>query len=246
MVLEGLSVAEATRRFWCVDVDGLLTNDMGDRLHDYQASYARPAAEVKTWRGADGAALSLANVVRRVRPTMLIGASGGANAFTEAIVRDMARYAERPIIFPLSSPPAIAEATPADLISWTDGRALVATGSQFAPVTHKGITHVIGQANNAMVYPGLALGSIVSRSRLISVNMLAAAANALSSLVAVRLPGASLLPHIDDLRSVAVTVAVAVIEAAVAEGLASVPLDDIVQQVEDAMWQPQYRRIGAA
>jgi malate dehydrogenase (oxaloacetate-decarboxylating) len=245
MVDEGLTVDEATRRFWCVDTHGLLINDMGDRLHGYQAPYARPAAEVKTWRITEQATIPLLDVVRRVRPTMLIGASGVPHAFTEAIVRDMARHAERPIIFPLSSPPATAEATPADLIAWTEGRALIATGSQFTPVTHKGITHVIGQTNNAMLYPGLGLGAIVSRSRLISVGMLAAAANALSSLVAVRLPGASLLPHVDDLRSVTVTVAVAVAEAAVAEGLAGVELDDIVQQVEDAMWHPEYRRIQA-
>ncbi len=180
-----------------------------------------------------------------MRPTMLIGASGAAGAFTEAIVRDMARHTDRPMIFPLSSPPALAEATPADLIAWTDGRALIATGGSFTPVTHKGITHVIGQAENAMLYPGLGLGTIVSGARLVSVGMLAAAANALSSMVAVRLPGASLLPYIDDLRSVTVTVAVAVAEAAVAEGLAEVELPDIVQQVEDAMWQPEYRRIQA-
>jgi malate dehydrogenase (oxaloacetate-decarboxylating) len=257
MIGEGLSATEATRRFWCVDVHGLLTSDMGDRLHDYQAAYARPASELKGWRGgrADvkGArsdqranAIELAEVVRQVRPTMLIGASGAAGAFTEEMVRDMARHTTRPIIFPLSSPPSLAEATPADLIAWTDGRALIATGSPFTPVTHKGITHVIGQANNAMLYPGLGLGTIVSRARLISVGMLAAAANALSSLVAVRLPGASLLPHIDDLRSVTVTVAVAVAEAAVEEGLAAVELVDIVQQVEDAMWQPEYRVIQAS
>jgi malate dehydrogenase (oxaloacetate-decarboxylating) len=248
MMNEGLSAEDATRRFWCVDVHGLLTNDMGDRLQDFQATYARPAAEVKNWKreGADAKAIGLAEVVRQIRPTMLIGTSGIAGAFTEAIVRDMARHTERPIIFPLSSPPSHAEATPADLIAWTDGRALIASGSQFTPVTHKGITHVVGQANNAMLYPGLGLGTIVSRSRLVSVGMLAAAANALSSLVAVRLPGASLLPHIDDLRSVTVTVAVAVAEAAVAEGLATVELADIVQQVEDAMWQPEYRRIQAS
>ena len=247
MIDEGLSAEDATRRFWCVDVHGLLTNDMGDRLHDYQAAYARPAAEVKGWKRDTGnGAIGLAETVRRVRPTMLIGTSGTAGAFTEAIVRDMARHTDRPMIFPLSSPPALAEATPADLIAWTDGRALIATGSPFTPVTHKGITHVIGQAENAMLYPGLGLGTIVSRSRLISVGMLAAAANALSSLVAVRLPGASLLPYIDDLRSVTVTVAVAVAEAAVAEGLAGVKLADIVQQVEDAMWQPEYRRIQAS
>jgi malate dehydrogenase (oxaloacetate-decarboxylating) len=247
MIDGGLTAEEAARRFWCVDLHGLLTNDMGDRLHDYQATYARPSAEVKSWkREGNSNAIGLAEVIRQVRPTMLIGTSGINGAFKEPIVRDMARHTERPIIFPLSSPPSLAEATPADLIAWTDGRALIATGSPFTPVTHKGITHVIGQANNAMLYPGLGLGTIVSRSRLISVGMLAAAANALSSLVAVRLPGASLLPHIDDLRSVTVTVAVAVVEAAVVEGLATVELEDIVQQVEDAMWQPEYRRIQAS
>jgi malate dehydrogenase (oxaloacetate-decarboxylating) len=229
-----------------VDVDGLLTDDLGDRLRDYQAPYARKPAEVKSWRREGANGIALAEVIRQVRPTMLIGASGTASAFTEAIVRDMARHTERPIIFPLSSPASLAEATPADLIAWTEGRALIVTGSPFTPVTHKGITHVIGQANNAMLYPGLGLGTIVSRAQRISVGMLAAAANALSSLVAVRLPGASLLPHIDDLRSVTVTVAVAVAEAAVFEGLATIKLPDIVQQVEDAMWQPQYRRIQAS
>jgi malate dehydrogenase (oxaloacetate-decarboxylating) len=241
----GLSIQDATRRFWCVDVQGLLTDDMGDRLHSYQATYARPAAEVKNWRGTANS-IGLAEVIRQVRPTMLIGASGTASAFTEAIVRDMARHTDRPIIFPLSSPPSLAEATPADLIAWTDGRALIATGGPFTPVTHKGITHVIGQAENTMLYPGLGLGTIVSRSRTVSIGMLSAAANALSSLVAVRQPGASLLPLTGDLRSVTVTVAVAVAEAAVAEGLAAVELDDIVQQVEDAMWQPEYRRIQAS
>jgi len=247
MIDAGLSAEEATRRFWCVDVHGLLTDDMGDRLQDYQVVHARASAEVKAWR-RDGPMneIGLAEVLRQVRPTMLIGTSGIANAFTETIVRDMARHAERPIIFPLSSPASLAEATPADLIAWTDGRALIATGSPFTPVTHKGITHVIGQAENAMIYPGLGLGAIVSQARLISVGMLAAAANALSSLVAVRLPGASLLPYIDDLRSVTVTIAVAVAEAAVAEGLAGVRLVDIIQQVQDAMWQPEYRRIQAS
>jgi malate dehydrogenase (oxaloacetate-decarboxylating) len=176
---------------------------------------------------------------------MLLGLSGLTGAFTESIVRTMARYTERPIIFPLSSPSSLAEATPADLITWTGGQALIATGGSFSPVTHKGITHVIGQTTNAMLYPGLGLGTIVSRARLISVNMLAAAANALSSLVAVRQPGASLLPHIDDLRVVTATIAVAVAEAAVSEGLAEVKLDNIVQQVNDAMWQPEYRHIMA-
>jgi len=158
----------------------------------------------------------------------------------------MAAHTERPIIFALCHPQVRAAANPADLIAWTDGRALIATGSPFAPVTYKGVTYVIAQLDNAMLYPGLALGAIVSRASKISEGMLAAAASAVSSLVTVRQPGASLLPQIDDLRSVAVTVAVAVAEAADAEGLARVKLDDIVQQVQDAMWQPDYRRIQAA
>jgi malate dehydrogenase (oxaloacetate-decarboxylating) len=248
MVDSGLSSEDATKRFWCVDAHGLVTSDMGDRLHDHQASYARAASEVKTWRRDDGFpdSIGLAEVVRQVRPTMLIGTSGAAGAFTESIVREMGRHNERPIIFPLSSPNALAEATPADLIAWTDGRALIATGSPFTPVTHRGITHVIGQTNNAMLYPGLGLGTIVSRAKLITYGMLAAAANALSSLVAVRLPGASLLPHVDDLRSVTVAVAVAVAETAVTEGSAAAELPDVVQQVEDAMWQPVYRQIEAS
>jgi malate dehydrogenase (oxaloacetate-decarboxylating) len=177
---------------------------------------------------------------------MLIGTSGQAGAFTESIIREMAWHTDRPIIFPLSTPAPLAEATPADLITWTDGRALIASGGLFTPVTHKGTTHVIGQLNNAMLYPGVGLGTIVSRARYISVGMLVAAANALSSLVAVRLAGATLLPHIEDLRSVTVTVAVAVAEAAVQEGLAGARLADIVRQVEDAMWRPEYRRIEAS
>jgi malate dehydrogenase (oxaloacetate-decarboxylating) len=247
MVREGLSKEDAARRFWCVDRQGLLTADMDGQLQDYQATYARPPAESHAWKhGRNGDGVDLAEVVRRVQPTMLIGASTVAGSFTEAIVREMAAHTDRPIIFALCHPAARAAANPADLLAWTDGRALVVTGSSFAPVTLKGVTYVIGQANNAMLYPGLALGAIVSRASRISEGMFAAAASAVSSLVTVRQPGASLLPHIDDLRSVSVTVAVAVAEAAEAEGLARVKLGDIVQQVQDAMWQPEYRRIRAS
>jgi malate dehydrogenase (oxaloacetate-decarboxylating) len=245
MVRDGLSKVDAAKRIWCVDRDGLLTDGMMEKLRDYQATYARSEAESKSWRrNADG--IGLAEVVRRVQPTMLIGASTVAGSFTETIVKDMAAHTDRPIIFALSNPQAQSEADPSDLIAWTDGRALVATGSPFAPATHKGVTYVIGQVNNAMLYPGLALGAIVSRAKRISDGMFAAAANAVSSLVTVRQPGASLLPHTDDLRSVSVTVVVAVVEAAQAEGLARVKLDDIVQQVQDAMWQPEYRPIVAS
>jgi malate dehydrogenase (oxaloacetate-decarboxylating) len=247
MVREGISNEEASRRFWCVDQQGLLTTDMATPLSDYQTPYARPVAESKGWKhDENGNGISLAEVVRRVKPTMLIGASTASGSFTEAIVREMAAHTERPIIFALSKPPTRAEANPADLIAWTDGRALIATGSPFAPVTYKGVTYVVAQVNNAMLYPGVALGAIVSRARRISDGMLAAAASAVSSLVTVRQPGASLLPHIDDLRSVSATVAVAVAETADAEGLAGIKFGDIVQQVQDAMWQPEYRRIQAS
>jgi len=246
MVSEGLSQEDAAARFWCVDRQGLLTTDMAGELPEHQVNYARPIAESQTWkRDINGTGVALAEVVHRVKPTMLIGASTAGGSFTEAIVREMAAHTERPIIFVLCHPRACSEANPADVIAWTDGRALIATGSAFAPVTYKGVTYVIGQLNNAMLYPGLALGAIVSRARRISDGMFAAAASAVSSLVAVRQPGASLLPHVDDLRSVAGTVAAAVAEAAMVEGLAGVELDDIVQQVQDAMWQPEYCHIQA-
>jgi len=247
MVREGLTKEDAARRFWCVDRRGLLTSDMAGQLGGYQLTYVRPVAESKGWKhDGDEKGVGLSEVVRRVKPTMLIGTSTSAGSFTESIVKEMAAHAERPIIFALSNPTARAEATPADLIAWTDGRALIATGSPFAPVTHKGLTHVIAQVNNAMLYPGLVLGAIVSRASRISEGMFAAAASAVSSLVTVRQSGASLLPHIDDLRSVSLTVAVAVAETADAEGLAGIKFDDIVQQVQDAMWQPEYRRILAS
>ncbi|MEO5923682.1 MAG: NAD-dependent malic enzyme [Bryobacteraceae bacterium] len=238
MMRDGLSKAEAAKHFWLVDRQGLLTSDMAGQLREHQVSYARPPGQSK--------GLTLAEVVRQVRPSMLIGASNAPGSFTEAIVKDMAANTERPIIFPLSDPSARAEATPTDLIAWTEGRALIATGSPFPPVTYRGTTYVVAQANNAMLYPGLVLGAIVSRASRISAGMFAAAANAVSSLVTVRQPGASLLPHIDDLRSVSSTVAVAVAESAVAEGLARVSFGDLAQQVQDAMWQPRYREIRAS
>jgi malate dehydrogenase (oxaloacetate-decarboxylating) len=240
-------VKEAASRFWCVDRNGLLTTGMDAQLHDYQAPYAKPDEECRNWKH-DGQALGigLAEVVRRVKPTMLIGASTVAGSFTMEIVKEMLAHTERPIIFALSNPPGRAEAHAADLIAWTDGRALIATGSPVAPITYKGVTYVVAQVNNALLYPGLALGAIVSQARRISDGMFVAAASAVSSLVIVRQPGASLLPHVDNLRSVSATVAVAVAEAAQAEGLAGIRLDDIVQQVQDAMWQPEYRRIQAS
>jgi malate dehydrogenase (oxaloacetate-decarboxylating) len=246
MVRDGLSMAEATGRFWCVGRHGLLIDTMAASLRDFQIPIARPAAEVEDWeRGQGTPDVGLLEVVRRVRPTMLIGTSTIPGAFNEKVVREMAAHADRPVIFPMSNPTHLSEAVPADLLEWTDGRALLATGSPFAPVTYRGSTYVIAQANNALLFPGIGLGTIVSRARSISDGMFAAAAKAIAGMVDVGHPGASLLPQVEDLRSVSATVAVAVAQAAAAEGLARAKLGDVQQQVHEAMWQPVYRPLRA-
>jgi malate dehydrogenase (oxaloacetate-decarboxylating) len=236
MLGEGLSYEEATQRFWCVGRHGLLVDSMATTLRDFQVPLARPAAEVASWpRDGHTDDIGLLEVVRRVHPTLLIGTSTIPGAFSEDVVREMAAHVQRPVILPMSNPTDLSEATPADLLTWTDGRALLATGSPFAPVTYAGTTHVIAQANNALLFPGIGLGAIVARARAISDGMFAAAARAVAGMVDVGQPGASLLPQVDDLRPVSVTVAVAVAQAAAAESLARVALDDVVEQVQQAI-----------
>jgi malate dehydrogenase (oxaloacetate-decarboxylating) len=247
MTADGLTREEATARFWCLDRQGLLTDDMAD-LEDFQRAYARSASEVAGWPRDDAlGGIDLAEVVRRVHPTILIGTSTRTNAFTEKIVREMAAHVDRPIILPMSNPTHLCERAPADLIRWTSGRALVATGSPFEPVTYDGVTYMIGQANNALVFPGLGLGAIVARSTLITDGMIFAAARALADLVDPTTRGASLLPPIEDLRNTSVAVAVAVAEAARRDGVARAPLDgDLEAQVREAAWTPTYRPVRAA
>jgi len=242
MVRDGLSKEAAVAQLWLVDRGGLLSEEMSGELLDFQAPYARPAAETKNWK-RDGTGISLAEVIQRVRPTILVGASAAAGSFTEPIIREMAAHVERPIIFVLSMPASSAEASPSELLSWTDGRVLLATGNASPPETYKGATYVIAQTLNALLYPGLVLGAILSRARLITDGMFGAAASAVSSLVTVRQNGASLLPQIEDLRVVSVTVAAAVADAARAEGVATAQFEDVTSYVQDAMWQPAYPRI---
>ncbi|HEX4102251.1 MAG TPA: NAD-dependent malic enzyme [Pseudonocardiaceae bacterium] len=242
MIGEGLSRAEATQRLYPLGSRGLLVDD-SPKLRDFQLPYARPAAEVAGWSGSGDGAISLADVVSHVRPTMLIGTSTQAGAFTEGIVRQMAGYTERPIIMPLSNPTSKCEALPEDLLRWTDGRALIATGSPFPPVTLGETTYRIAQANNALIFPGLGLGVIVAKARRITDPMIAAAANAVAHLSDATRPGAPLLPAIDDLRAVSAAVGIAVAVAADREGLARIPVDNPIQQVHEAMWRPEYPRL---
>jgi malate dehydrogenase (oxaloacetate-decarboxylating) len=246
MVADGLGREEATRRIWCIDRYGLLTDDMAD-LRDFQRPYARPAAEVADWARDGGlAGITLAEVVRRCRPTILVGTSGQGGAFTEAVVRDMAADVPRPIILPMSNPTRLAEATPGDLLAWTEGRALVATGSPFAPVELGGVRYEIGQANNALVFPGLGLGAIVARATRITDGMLSAAARAVAGQVDASTPGSPILPLTQNLRETSVAVAVAVAQAAGRDAVARADVgDDIEARVRGAMWQPDYAPVAA-
>jgi malate dehydrogenase (oxaloacetate-decarboxylating) len=243
MVSDGLSPAEATSRFYALGSKGLLCGDYPGTLRDFQIPYARPAAEVSDWRRDAEGRIDLAEVVSRSRPTILIGTSTRPGVFTEAIVTEMAAHTQRPVIMPLSNPTSLSEARPADLIAWTGGRALIATGSPFPPVSHGGVEYQIAQANNALIFPGLGLGVTVSRARRVSDGMLAAAADALAGLCDTASPGAPVLPPVTSLRIVSAAVATAVARAARAEGLSDVLLDDLAGQVHQAMWQPAYPNI---
>ncbi|PFD33207.1 NAD-dependent malic enzyme [Bacillus thuringiensis] len=244
MVRVGVSEEESYKRFWCIDRNGLVTDNMEDLL-DFQIPYARKEAEVSEWKEND--VIGLAEVVKHVKPTILIGTSTVAGAFKEEIIKKMASHVERPIILPMSNPTPLAEAKPADLIEWTEGRALVATGSPFEPVTYNGVTYVIGQSNNALIFPGLGLGTIVVRASVMTDGMFAAAAEAVASMVDTSQPGAPILPEVEELRNISEMVAIEVAKVAVAEGVARVNLsdNDIKMAVKEAMWKPKYRQIKA-
>ncbi|MBR7839785.1 NAD-dependent malic enzyme, partial [Actinospica durhamensis] len=184
--------------------------------------------------------IELLEAVRQIKPTVLLGTSTVHNGFTREIVEAMSAGVQRPIVFPISNPTSRIEAMPADVIAWSRGKALVAVGIPVEPVQYDGVTYEIGQANNALVYPGLGLGAIVSGASKVTAAMLLAAAEAVAGQVDVGAPGAPLLPPIENLRASSATVAVAVAKAAVADGVATVRSENWVQAVQDAMWQPTY------
>jgi malate dehydrogenase (oxaloacetate-decarboxylating) len=244
MRAEGLTRHQASDRFWAIDRTGLLTTATPD-MSDSQRRYARDHGQVAGWPADQQAGgISLAEVVRRVHPTILIGTSTMAGAFTEEVVREMAAHTRRPIILPMSNPTSLSEATPADVIRWTAGRALVATGSPFGPVDYAGTRYEIGQANNALIFPGLGLGVIAAQASRVTDNMLAAAAHAVASLVDTSAPGAPLLPRVEALRETSLTVAASVVRAAAEEGVATVPPgDNLDERLRGMMWQPDYRPV---
>jgi len=244
LVVAGLPEKEARARFWAVDRHGLVVAGDPD-LTDAQRPYGRDPAEAAPWqRDPDLGGIPLAEVVRRVHPTVLIGTSARPGAFSRDIVIEMALYADRPVIMAMSNPTELAEAAPADLIAWTGGRALVATGSPFPPVDYQGTRYVIGQANNALIFPGLGLGAIAVRASRITDEMLSAAAHALADLVDIGAPGAPLLPEVDALRETSLAVAVAVARTAMAGGVAGEPIEgDLTARVRAKMWEPAYRPV---
>nr|WP_076388845.1 NAD-dependent malic enzyme [Vaginimicrobium propionicum] len=237
----GMDPKVARSRFWGLSSKGLLVDD--GQLRDFQKPFARRREELVDWRVENPKHITLAEVVDNVHPTIMIGTSAQAGAFTRPIIETMAAHVERPIIMPLSNPTPRAEATPQQLLEWTNGKALIATGSPFEPVQFAGNNYHIAQANNALVFPGIGLGVIVCRASRITPRMIAAASAAVADAVTDRKMGASLLPAIHQLRSISARVAIAVIKAAQAEGLDRQPVDSPIESVYRAMWKPIYPEI---
>ena len=242
----GLSDEDARRHFWVVDKDGLLHSERTD-LSAEQSVYAQPRDRVSAWfSGRDH--IALADLIGKIDATILIGLSTAHGAFTDAIVREMARKVERPIIFPLSNPTSKSEATADDLIHWTDGRALVATGSPFAPVSHAGRQTPIAQCNNIYIFPAMGLGVVASRARRVTDTMILAAARALGEKSpALTDPSASLLPTLPELRDVAAHIAIAEGGQARRDGVAPKASDgDLRAQVAATQWTPAYSTLAAS
>jgi malate dehydrogenase (oxaloacetate-decarboxylating) len=242
---QGMSEQEARSRFWVLDRDGLLHSARKD-LSQEQSVYAQPESRVSGWPQSSHGRIGLADVIGKINATILIGLSTVGGAFSEEIVRGMARKVPRPIIFPLSNPTTRSEANADDLIRWTDGRALVATGSPFAPVTFGGRKIPIAQCNNVYIFPAIGLGVVSSGARRVTEAMMLAAARALgANSPALKDPAASLLPSLTDIRSVAVEIALAVGLQAQKDGVApKIDADELRHRVLKTQWTPAYIALG--
>ena len=241
MIEEGLSEKEARARFWVVNSDGLLDSDRRD-LSDEQKTYARDRNEFANWQRNPQGRIGLTEVISQIDATMLIGLSTVKGIFSESIVREMARKTERPIIFPLSNPTSHSEAEPADLLAWTEGRALVATGSPFSPVKYGGRSIAVAQCNNVFIFPAVGLGLVASKARRVTDQMMLAAAKALGEhSPALRDPAASLLPNVGTIRAVALEVAYGLARKAQEEGLAAERKPEALRQtLVESQWNPEY------
>jgi malate dehydrogenase (oxaloacetate-decarboxylating) len=236
MIDAGLSPAEAKSHFYLVDKQGLLFDDMSD-LTPEQKPFARSCKEFK-----NAAALTdLLAVVKAVHPTIMVGTSTQPGAFTEAVVKEMAAHTDRPIIFPISNPTKLIEATAADLIKWTGGRALVATGVPSEDVHYRGTTYEIGQANNALIYPGLGLGAIASAASVLNDQMISAAAHSLGGIVDITKDGAAVLPPVTKLSDFSDTVASAVAQSAIDQKLNKRPIQSVKAAINAVKWEPKYK-----
>ena len=237
MIAKGLSEGEARSRLFPVDRDGLVVEGWGTEF-----PYAQPRQAVTGWSLRDARRIDLFDVVANVKPTTLIGVCGQAGAFTEEVIRMMAKHVDRPVIFPLSNPTSRSEATPEQLLSWTEGRALVGTGSPFPPVEWNGQTTKIAQTNNSYIFPGIGLGVIVVGARRVTDNMFMTAAEALAALSPAKTgKSAALLPPVEQLRAVAVEVAAAVARQAQADGVADHCEENLMARIQAHMWEPTYR-----
>jgi len=241
LVEAGVPLVEARRRCWIVNRGGLVHSGRTD-IRDEQRVYAHPWEDVKSWAPTKDGQVGLEDVVREARPTVLIGLSTLKGAFTESMVRTMARWVSRPMILPLSNPTAKSEAIPEDLLKWTGGRAIIATGSPFPPVTYGDSIYPIAQCNNAYIFPALGLGLVAGRCRMVTDSMLLAAARALADHSPARQnPHAGLLPNLRDLRDVALEIALAVAMEGQQKGLApKVSKDELRQRIREAHWVPEY------
>lgn len=241
MIEEGLSDKEARSRFWIVDKDGLLDGDRPN-LSDEQKTYVRDRNEIANWPRNPNGQIGLTEVISQIDATVLIGLSTVKGIFSESIVREMARKTERPIIFPLSNPTSHSEAEPADLLAWTEGRALVATGSPFAPVKYRGTSIAIAQCNNVFIFPAVGLGLVASKARRVTDQMMLAGAKALGEQSpALRDPSASLLPNVGTIRAVALEVAYGVARKAQEEGLAAERKSEALREaLIESQWNPEY------
>ncbi|MHA7649351.1 NAD-dependent malic enzyme [Mycobacterium sp. ML4] len=236
MVADGATFEQATSQIWPIDRPGLLFDDMDD-LRDFQVPYAKNREGLGV---PAGQRIDLVDAIKLAAPTVLLGCSAVPGAFTHEAVEEMAARCERPMIFPLSNPTSRMEAMPADLVQWSDGKALVATGSPIAPVVHDGTTYTIGQANNVLVFPGIGLGIIVAGARRLTPSMLHASAKAVAQQADPVAVGDSLLPDVQNLRDISAKVAEAVYQAAVDDGVATKTHDDVKRAITDTMWSPVY------